>query len=205
MSFFDDFSAVINGGAAIAQRAGRTAQVRFQLADLLRQRRELAAQLGASLYDTVKDDPKLREGRELIFDNIASIDEQRAVLEKELEQIEAESDTQEEPPAFYKCPNCGSIVMADYIFCSGCGMPIADIKVAYEAAQASESASEPEPEPVPTCPACGFVVGAADLYCMNCGAKLENANPSAYVPPEPVQAPEPPLAYTFPEDKPEIK
>lgn len=61
------------------------------MADALKRRQGLAAQLGASLYEITKDNAELRQGREGLFDGIAAIDGERARLQAEIDQLEAES------------------------------------------------------------------------------------------------------------------
>ena len=52
---FDNFQASLNRGVNAVGRSTQTAQLNMQLKDLLKQRQNLAAQLGASLYEITKD------------------------------------------------------------------------------------------------------------------------------------------------------
>lgn len=170
MGFLDNVTSAVNRGTASVQRTGRTAQLKMQLNDLVKQRRELAAQLGASLYDTVREMPEMREGREPIFKGIEDIDKQRADIEAEIAQIEADAAAQHEAATTFKCPRCGSDVPATDLFCSGCGMPIAEVKAA---AAAPEPATAPADGP--KCASCGAPLNDGDAFCMSCGAKQETS------------------------------
>ena len=105
--------------------------MKLQANELLRQRRDLAAQLGASLYDTVKDMPELVEGRETLFQSIADIDVKRIQIDAEIAEIEAEIAAQREASMTFKCPSCGTDVSSADMFCSGCGISIAEAKAAH--------------------------------------------------------------------------
>ena len=166
MGFFDNVTSVVNKGTASVQRTGRTAQLKMQLGELMKQRRDLAGQLGASLYETVKDMPEMREGREPLFKGIEDIDSQRAAIEAEIAQIEAAAAAQQEASTMFKCPKCGSEVAASDLFCSGCGTSIAEVKAA------AQPAPEPEAPAGPKCPSCGAALNEGDAFCMSCGARI---------------------------------
>lgn len=172
MGFFDNVSAAVNRGTASVQRTGRTAQLKMQLNELMRQRRDLAAQLGASLYDDVKDMPELREGREPIFDSIEGIDKRRDNIAAEIAKIEADAAAQQEAATTNICQNCGSEVGATDMFCSGCGTSVAEIK---EELAAPALEPESEWESGLKCISCGASLNEDDLFCMECGAKQETA------------------------------
>lgn len=141
------------------------------MADALKRRQGLAAQLGASLYEITKDNAELRQGREGLFDGIAAIDGERARLQAEIDQLEAESAAQAQAAQTLTCPFCGTRVSATDLFCSGCGKPMADI----QAAPAPVDMPAPESAPTadgPTCPSCAASVNEGDVFCMNCGTCL---------------------------------
>ena len=180
MGFLDNVTSVVNRGTASVQRTGRTTQLKMQLNELIKQRRDLAAQLGASLYDVVKDIPEMREGREPIFEGIEGIDKQRADIEAEIAQLEADAAAQLDAATTYKCPKCGYSVGSADLFCSGCGLPIAEVR-------AASTASAPVADAAPTgpaCLACGAPLNEDDAFCMMCGAKVEKA-PAPEPQPEP--------------------
>lgn len=139
MGFLDSVANSLNRGVNTVSRSGKTAQLSLQMADLMRQRQNLAAQLGASLYEQTRNDPALTAGREALYDGIADIDVQRGRLEAQIEQIKAEQAAASAAAQTYRCPKCGSTVAAGDLFCSGCGLPIADV-----------IAGQPQPAPAAT-------------------------------------------------------
>ena len=172
MGFLDNVTSVVNRGTASVQRTGRTAQLKMQLNDLMKQRRDLAAQLGASLYDTVKDMPEMRQGREPLFDGIAGIDDKRVAIEAEIAQIEADAAAQQASAMTYKCPRCGFDIPATDLFCSGCGMPIAEVKAAIPE-PAPDAAMPVDETDGPKCSSCGASLNEGDAFCTSCGTKVE--------------------------------
>lgn len=164
MGFLDSVASALNKGTVSAKRTTRSAQLKMQANDLMRQRRDLTAQLGASLYDVAKEMPELCEGREALFQSIADIDGKRAMIDAEIAEIEAEIAAERTASMTLRCPFCGTNVSSGDMFCSGCGVPIDEVKAAYAAA---------EPVAVPTCQACGATLSESDNYCMVCGAKQE--------------------------------
>ena len=201
MGFFDNVQNSINRGVAGANRAGSTIKLKAQLSEAMKRRQTLAAQLGASLYEATKDDPEFRAGREALYDGIASIDEERAGYQAEIDRIEAEAQAAHVAATHYTCPFCGSTVSASDMFCSGCGKPMAEIETAITAQRTAglttESASKATDGP--TCPNCGAPINEGDMFCMNCGTKIEpqpapapsTPEPAVPVEPEPVAAVEP--------------
>ena len=170
MGLFDNMQSALNRGTAAAGRTGRSARLKLQLSELGKQRRDLAAQLGASLYDIVKDDEELRQGRESVIDDIADIDRQRASIEEQLSQIEAEAAAAREaalavaePEREFTCPNCGAKVPATYKFCTGCGTPIEEIRKVASVSETSGSGRR--------CVSCGAPLEEGDLFCIACGAR----------------------------------
>ena len=148
MGLFDNVQSAVNRGAAAAERTSRSAKLKMQLNESLKRRQSLAAQLGASLYETTKEDDGLRAGRESLYDGIAEIDRQRESITSELRQIEAQAALLEEAGRVYRCHACGVPVHATDLFCSGCGTPVAEIKAAV-GTMPSETGS-----PSASCPSC---------------------------------------------------
>jgi predicted nucleic acid-binding Zn-ribbon protein len=124
MGFLDNVSNSLNRGVNTVSRSGKTAQLNMQINELMKQRQNMAAQLGASLYDITKGNPAFTAGREPLYNGIASIDAQRASLEAQIEQIKAEQAAETAAAQTYRCPNCGSVVSATDLFCRGCGLPL---------------------------------------------------------------------------------
>lgn len=170
MGFLDSVQSSFNRAGAAVGRSTTTLQLKSQMNEALKRRQNLAAQLGASLYEATKDDATMRAGREALYDGIAACDAERAQCQAQIEQIEAESAAAAAAVSYYTCPFCGSQVGATDLFCAGCGKPMAEIQAALGAQQAPAA-----PAAVPggaTCPSCGAPIAAGDAFCMNCGAKL---------------------------------
>lgn len=168
MGFLDDISATFNRGAAATGRTAKTIKLKGQIADVNRRRQSLAAQLGALLYDQFKDDEAVRGGYEELFAGIAACDEERAGYQAEIEEIEAEAAAASEAAKTLECPHCHTRVAKSDLFCSGCGMPIEQIRAAAEERAAREAAA------VTSCPRCGAPVGDDDLFCTACGARIDD-------------------------------
>ena len=184
MGILDDLEGSINRGAASVSRGSKKMQINGQINDVNKKRQSLAAQLGASLYEITKDDPKFREGRESLYDEMAACDIQRAALQAQIAELEAEAAAAQAAAAAAQsttCPNCGARLKAGDLFCSGCGSPA------------------PKPEPAPAaaggvvCPQCGTVAEPDGVFCMNCGTKLPEPEPESTPEsaPEPEATPEP--------------
>lgn len=167
MGFLDNVTSAMNRGTATAERTMNTARLKGELKNLRAQRHELAAQLGASLYDAVKDDEAFRVGRERLFDEIAEIDRQRAAVEAEIAALEEQAVSAQAASIVYTCPKCGSKVAATHSFCSGCGLPIE---------QVTSMANQQNEEAIASgivCATCGAPMADGDLFCMSCGARRE--------------------------------
>ncbi len=183
MGFLDNISNVANRATSAAGRTSRKAQLKVQLGDINRQRQDLAAQLGASLYDITRDNPEFRNGRETLYDGIADLDSRRAAIEAELSTIEDEAAAARIAATTYNCTQCGTTVHADSTFCTGCGKPLAEIvqeineRVAAiynessQAAQTAQAAQTVE-QPGLKCSSCGAAIEEGDLFCQSCGTKL---------------------------------
>lgn len=168
MGFLDNVTSAVNRGTASVGRASRSTQLKMQLSDLMKQRKDMCAQLGASLYDDTKDNADLRKGREPLFDAIANVDLQRASIEAEIESLETLAVQQNVAFSNYKCPRCGSTVAGSDMFCGGCGMPIAEVMAAYQQPATMPAAG-------PKCPTCGAPMNAGDVFCMSCGSRVGGA------------------------------
>lgn len=168
MGFFDALQEKVGQGTAAAGRIANSAKIRSQINDVNKRRHQLAAQLGASLYEATKEDAALREGREDLYDAIAQCDVERADLQAQLDRIEAEAMAAQT----VECPQCHSRVSINDRFCSGCGMPVEQILAAQAEAQAAEEAAKAA---MTTCPMCGLPVSENDAFCMECGCNIAEA------------------------------
>lgn len=189
MGFLDDMQASINRTTSSVSRSAQASGLRRQINDALKRRQQLAAQLGASLYEATKDNEELRAGREALFDGIAQIDAEREQCEAQIKVLEQQAQEEAVAAQTFECPFCHSRVSAADMFCSGCGKPMAEIQASIaeqaakaQAAQAAQMASYqqavqsvPVQQPASAgavCPSCGSPVNPGDAFCMNCGHRM---------------------------------
>ncbi|WP_282190803.1 zinc ribbon domain-containing protein [Adlercreutzia caecimuris] len=165
MSIFDNVASTINRSTAAAGRAAETVKIKAHISEVNKRRQQLAAQLGASLYEETRGHESLRVGREALYDGIAACDAERTECQRQLAEIEAQAALQTEAMRTYACPTCGSTVGASDMFCSGCGTSREVILAQVPAA--------PIAQPTVFCSSCGAPVGESDAFCMACGAKRE--------------------------------
>ena len=180
MSFSDSISDKIRKGTAAMNRAVDRTKRNNQIDTVNRQRQQLAAQLGASLYEETKDNSAFRSGRESLYDSIAECDAQRAALQAQLADLDAAASADET----LVCPNCHSQISAGDRFCSGCGMPVEQIR-----AQQQASASESQTASPATCPRCGTPIVPGSQFCTNCGYRLDEGQTASSGAPAPDNAP----------------
>lgn len=165
MGLFDNVQQAMNRGVATAGRTANSTKLKMQQADIARQRKELAAQLGAALYEATKDDAALRAGREQLYDGIANLDKQSAEIDAQLRQIaeQAAAEAQaaqakaqaraaaQQATSGPRCPSCGAPIGEGDLFCMSCGTKIELPKQEPEPARVSAkepvSSSEAAPEP----------------------------------------------------------
>ena len=168
MGILDNITSSVNKGIAATNRATTTMKLKAQMNDAIKRRQNLAAQLGASLYEATKDDEDLRRGREALYDGIAACDEERAAYQEEIARIESEAQSAAASAATTSCPFCGAKIGAGDMFCSGCGKSMDEIRAAGADRQAA-----PDEHTGAVCPSCGAPVLEEDIFCMNCGTKLK--------------------------------
>ncbi len=173
MGFVDDIQNSLQREVDSAGRSVEIAQLKVKIKDVQARRKELAAQLGASLYEVTKSDPVLVGGREALFDGIDSLDIERAGYEAQIDEIERKSQEAQAAAAGIECPFCHYSMRGADLFCAGCGKPMAEVKAFYEQAPEPETASADAPV---FCMNCGNKLGAGDKFCMKCGTKVPEAN-----------------------------
>ena len=149
MGILDNLTSSVNKGIAATNRATTTMKLKAQMNDALKRRQNLAAQLGASLYEATKD-------------------EERAAYQEEIARIESEAQSAAASAATTSCPFCGAKIGVSDMFCSGCGKSMDEIRAAGADRQAA-----PDEHTGAVCPSCGAPVLEEDIFCMNCGNKLK--------------------------------
>lgn len=165
MGLLDSMTSAMNRGADSMNRTTEKARLKSHISELNKQRQNLAAQLGASLYDITKTDPNLRIGREGLYDAIAACDAEREQCQMRINEIESANQAAASAAASFRCAVCGAPMMGADLFCSGCGAP---------AEQARPQNMNPAPvAAAKNCPSCGAPMAADDVFCMTCGTKVE--------------------------------
>lgn len=164
MGFLDDVASAISGGAATVGRSMDAARLRKQLDELAESRRDLAAQLGEALLETVKNDPDLYKQHHETIDVMERLDAQRAAILGEIVAAETVAAREREANTIFDCPKCGRRVFGSQSFCTGCGTPTSVIKEAMRDAGDTVAGKE-----IISCPWCGARMEEGDLYCMECG------------------------------------
>ena len=181
MGFLDDLTGAVDRGVSAVGRTTKSAQLKMQVSDLGKRRRDLAAQLGANLYEATKDDASMRAGREALYDGIASIDRQCAELNTQIKAIEQAVSKPSMANITITCPRCKTAIGSEDLFCHGCGMPADEARsiVAPVATPISLASQISSTSANSKCPKCGAPISDSDSFCMNCGLNLaENTNSS---------------------------
>lgn len=106
--------------------------------------------LGKAYYELKKDncDTALEEIVNLIKESYTKIEK----LEEEIKELEN----------IKTCPNCGTVLQDDMIYCIGCGRKIV-----------REEPKKEVEEDVKFCIACGTKIPKISVYCIKCGTKQE--------------------------------
>lgn len=167
MGILDNMTAAVNRGTEQAGRAAEKLKLKNQINEINKRRQQLAAQLGASLYDATKNNAELRSGRETLYAGIASCDDERAKCQAKIEELDEMSQAATAAATTYKCAVCGAAMAGDDLFCSGCGSPAEKARPA-GGAGAAVAANGPK------CASCGAPMSEGDMFCMTCGAKQDS-------------------------------
>ena len=148
-------------------REARIAELRNRMAEATKRRERFCAQLGSSLYEATRENPILRMGREELYDGIAQCDAEREAFQRRIDEIGAEEQAARAASQGYECPRCHFKLNAQDRFCSGCGLPIAEVIAGQASLQPAGNHANPH------CPTCGGVVNEEDAFSMHCGAALK--------------------------------
>ena len=165
MGCLDNVTSAVNRGTAAAGRGADKIKLNARIGELNRQRQNLAAQLGASLYEATRGDAALTAGREALYDGIARIDAEREECQRQIAAIDEQAAAAATAATGFACAVCGAHMTGADLFCAGCGTPA-------EKARAQAPAATPAHAAGPACASCGAPLGAGDMFCMSCGAKV---------------------------------
>ncbi|MCR2028930.1 zinc ribbon domain-containing protein [Adlercreutzia muris] len=166
MGFLDNVTSAVNRGTAAAGRGADKIKLNARIGELNRQRQNLAAQLGASLYEATRGDAALTAGREALYDGIARIDAEREECQRQIAAIDEQAAAAATAATGFACAVCGAHMTGADLFCAGCGTP------AEKARAQAPAAPTPAHAAGPACASCGAPLGAGDMFCMSCGAKV---------------------------------
>lgn len=166
MGFLDNVTSAVNRGTAAAGRGADKIKLNARIGELNRQRQNLAAQLGASLYEATRGDAALVAGREALYDGIARIDAEREECQRQIAAIDEQAAAAATAATGFACAVCGAHMTGADLFCAGCGTP------AEKARAQAPAAPTPTHAAGPACASCGAPLGAGDMFCMSCGAKV---------------------------------
>lgn len=166
MGFLDNVTSAVNRGTAAAGRGADKIKLNARIGELNRQRQNLAAQLGASLYEATRGDAALTAGREALYDSIARIDAEREECQRQIAAIDEQAAAAATAATGFACAVCGAHMTGADLFCAGCGTP------AEKARAQAPAAPTPAHAAGPACASCGAPLGAGDMFCMSCGAKV---------------------------------
>lgn len=169
MGFLDNVTSAVNRGTAAAGRGADKIKLNARIGELNRQRQNLAAQLGASLYEATRRDAALTAGREALYDGIARIDAEREECQRQIAAIDEQAAAAATAATGFACAVCGAHMTGADLFCAGCGTPAEKARAQAPAAPAHAAAAGP------TCASCGAPLGEGDMFCMSCGAKVAPA------------------------------
>ena len=178
MGILDDVANAVDKGTSAVSRTTKSAQLKMQVSDLNKRRREVAAQLGAALYEKTRNDATFREENEELYSAIEQIDAQCETLNTQIKSLEAPVPapmpvvTMGAPEL--KCPNCGEDIYAEDVFCCGCGTSVEEIKAAIQKQNSNDDSQEETHESYANkwCPTCGAEVSPNANFCKHCGGKL---------------------------------
>ncbi len=150
MGIWDNVSSMLGKGADAAGRFANATNLKFKLGEEQRKRRDLAAELGESLYETVAANPSLAAGRERILADMAACDAEIARIKEEVDRIAQENEALKAEAVSYLCPVCGSTLARNARFCSTCGTPLAPLSSDGWVSQSDEAAENKAQQPGPT-------------------------------------------------------
>lgn len=172
MGILDDITNTFNKGAAAAERGAKTVKLKAQITEINKKRQQLAAQLGASLYEATKDNDELRQGRDALYDGIAACDAERDECLQMIATLEEQAAIEAAASTTFACAVCGSSVGTTDLFCSGCGTSVEQLRAQRDEGSGSDAGSGAQA----VCSSCGSPMSPHDVFCVECGARVDKGS-----------------------------
>ncbi len=155
MAFLDSFGAKLtNFGNDVTNRTKNMVEVNnlnSQLKSCEEQLKNYYCEIGRAYYESV--DPSTLDSAMLA--RFAKVDEAN-------EAIEHINNSLRKTKSSVACPKCGSLMPADTVFCSACGVRLDS---------SFDDTDNSAPEKI-KCSQCGQVMKSGAVYCVGCGTKL---------------------------------
>lgn len=151
MGFFDDLGKTISSTSQNVKNKSKgfvdITRLKSQISDEEKKINNYYSNLGKLYYDTQKDNPapELAELVAMLNASFAHIDELREAITN-IENTKT-------------CPNCGTPIDDEMVFCIGCGAKI--------------DHSQQQSKSIRFCMNCGAPMDDDAIFCMQCGAKQE--------------------------------
>lgn len=111
---------------------------------------QLYTAIGRCYYEKHRDDETAEEIEKL------------REIQKLREEIEQQKEEVKKLKGVVKCPNCGTDVHCDAVFCNMCGTKLVQTEKSIEVDVPKENA----------CPNCHMPIEEGNLFCRHCGTKL---------------------------------
>ena len=164
MGILDTAGNLIDQGVAGAKKGTKSISLKTQIGDVVKKREATCAQLGAAVYDQMRDNPEFRAPHDAFFTSIEGFDVQIETLKSELASLE--NPPQEAPVMSDAAPASAQPDAAP--------APQADAPVMSDAAPApAPDAGAPEAVAAGKfCTSCGQQSPQESMFCGGCGAKL---------------------------------
>lgn len=189
MGIMDDVTGAMRRGTSAAERTARSTKLKADLREVNKRRQNLAAQLGASLYDATREDAAFREGRGELYRGIAQCDDERDQISRALQALQDAAAAEEAARQSFTCAVCGAQVRGGDLFCSGCGTPAEQARAVQPSCATADAGLR--------CATCGAPLKADYAFCMECGTPVQlapEADGSAADEPDGAWADEPAIA-----------
>ncbi|MDO4589865.1 MAG: zinc ribbon domain-containing protein [Slackia sp.] len=139
MGLWNDISGAFNKGVEGAGRFADATGLKFKLGECERKRRDLAADLGELLYDSISNGGEPPAACERVIMDIRTCDAEIAQIKADIERIVHETESAKAASVAYSCPSCGATLPAGARFCHACGAPAAYVPASARPAYAVDA------------------------------------------------------------------